>query len=125
MVELALWLKANNMRPRQVQDFIPTPMSLAATMYYSGIDPLTMNPVYTARGLREKKLQKALLMYWDPAQQPLAREALIQAGRRDLIGRAPHCLVPPGPSTDSPRSQTRRSRSRSPKWPSASRSRRS
>jgi radical SAM superfamily enzyme YgiQ (UPF0313 family) len=84
-------------RPRQVQDFIPTPMSLAATMYHTGTDPLTMKPVYTARGLREKKLQKALLLYWDPAQQPLTRAALVEAKRRDLIGRGPHCLVPPGP----------------------------
>ncbi|HET9450130.1 MAG TPA: YgiQ family radical SAM protein, partial [Aggregicoccus sp.] len=60
MVELALWLKKNGKRPRQVQDFIPTPMSMAACMYYSGIDPMRMEPVYTATGLREKRLQKAL-----------------------------------------------------------------
>jgi uncharacterized radical SAM protein YgiQ len=95
MVELALWLKQNGKRPRQVQDFIPTPMSMAACMYYSGIDPMKMEPVYTATGLREKRLQKALLLYWNPEQWPLAREALRQAGREDLIGRAPHCLVPP------------------------------
>ena len=53
MVELAMWLKRNGRRPRQVQDFIPTPMSLAATMYWTGVDPLTMKPVYTATGLRE------------------------------------------------------------------------
>ena len=51
-----------------------------------------MEPVYTPRGLREKKLQKSLLLYWDAKQQPLAREALLEAGRGDLIGRAPHCL---------------------------------
>ncbi len=95
MVDLALWLKQNGKRPRQVQDFIPTPMSVATAMYYSGYDPLKMEPVYTARGLREKKLQKALLLYWNPEQWPLAREALIQAGREDLIGRGPHALVPP------------------------------
>jgi uncharacterized radical SAM protein YgiQ len=95
MVELAQWLKHNGKRPRQVQDFIPTPMSMAACMYYSGIDPMKMEPVYTATGLREKRLQKALLLYWNPEQWPLAREALRQAGREDLIGRAPHCLVPP------------------------------
>src|SRR5262249_9633120 len=81
IIELALWLKRRGIRPRQVQDFIPTPMSLAATMYHTGIDPLTMQPVYTPRGLHDKKLQKALLLYWDPAQQPLAREALRKAGR--------------------------------------------
>src|SRR5688572_10455326 len=96
MVELALWLKKNGRRPRQVQDFIPTPMSLAATMYWTGLDPLTMTPVYTATGLKEKRLQKALLLYWDREQWPLAREALREAGREDLIGRGPHHLVPPG-----------------------------
>jgi uncharacterized radical SAM protein YgiQ len=96
MVELALWLKRNNRRPRQVQDFIPTPMSLAATMYWTGIDPLTMTPVYTARGLREKRMQKALLLYWKREEQPLAREALRAAGRADLIGYGADCLVPPG-----------------------------
>jgi uncharacterized radical SAM protein YgiQ len=94
MVELALWLKEHGKRPRQVQDFIPTPMSMAACMYWSGIDPLTMTPVYTATGLREKKLQKALLLYWNPEQWPLAREALREARREDLIGRGPKFLVP-------------------------------
>jgi uncharacterized radical SAM protein YgiQ len=100
MVDLALYLKARGIRPRQVQDFIPTPMSLAATMYYSGLDPLSKDsaaPCYTARGLREKKLQKALLLYWDPAQQELAREALVEAERADLIGSGPQHLVPPAP----------------------------
>jgi radical SAM superfamily enzyme YgiQ (UPF0313 family) len=95
MVELALWLKQNGKRPRQVQDFIPTPMSMATAMYYSGFDPVTLEPVYTARGLREKRLQKALLLYWNPEHWPLAREALELAGRADLIGRGPNALVPP------------------------------
>ena len=94
MIDLALYLKSKGIRPRQVQDFIPTPMSLAATMYYSGIDPLSGKPVYTAKGLREKKLQKALLLYWDEAQHELAREALVEAGRADLIGSGPKHLVP-------------------------------
>ncbi len=95
MIDLALYLKARNMRPRQVQDFIPTPMSMATAMYYTGLDPFTREPVYTAKDLREKKLQKALLLYWDPAQQPLARIALRKAGRADLIGHRTGCLVPP------------------------------
>jgi uncharacterized radical SAM protein YgiQ len=102
MVDLALWLKKNGRRPRQVQDFIPTPMAMATCMYHTGIDPLTMQPVYTATGLRAKKLQKALLLYWSPEQWPLAREALREAGRDDLIGPGPDALVPPeggGPST--------------------------
>jgi uncharacterized radical SAM protein YgiQ len=96
MVDLALWLKKNGRRPRQVQDFIPTPMAMATCMYYTGIDPLTMTPVYTATGLRAKKLQKALLLYWSPDQWPLAREALREAGRADLIGTGRDALVPPG-----------------------------
>jgi hypothetical protein len=64
-------------------------------MYWTGIDPLTMTPVYTATGLREKRLQKSLLLYWDKDQWPLAREALAEAGRQDLIGRGPQHLVPP------------------------------
>ncbi|MGQ0504023.1 MAG: YgiQ family radical SAM protein [Myxococcaceae bacterium] len=107
MVDLALWLKKNGRRPRQVQDFIPTPMSMAACMYHTGIDPLTMQPVYTAKGLREKRLQKALLLYWNPEQWPLAREALVNAGRRDLIGRGPAALVPPETSAERQRAVRR------------------
>jgi uncharacterized radical SAM protein YgiQ len=102
MVELAIYLKRNDMRPRQVQDFIPTPMSMAACMYYTGIDPFTREPVYTAKDLREKKLQKALLLYWDPTHHDEAREALIKAGRADLIGTKPHCLVPPASGKGAP-----------------------
>jgi len=94
-VELGLYLKARAMRPRQVQDFIPTPMAVATTMFWTGIDPLTMQPVYTATDLREKKMMKALLFYWDPTHWPLAREALRRAGRADLIGHGPRALVPP------------------------------
>jgi uncharacterized radical SAM protein YgiQ len=102
MVELALWLKKNGRRPRQVQDFIPTPMAMATCMYHTGIDPLTMQPVYTATGLRAKKLQKALLLYWSPEQWPLAREALREAGRADLIGDGPAALVPAETGARSP-----------------------
>src|SRR5262245_45272575 len=94
-IELALYLKRNNMRPRQVQDFIPTPMAVATTMFYTGLDPLTNEPVYTARDLREKRMMKALVFYWDPQHWPLARQALIEAGRRDLIGHGPNALIPP------------------------------
>jgi uncharacterized radical SAM protein YgiQ len=110
MVELALWLKQNGKRPRQVQDFIPTPMSMAACMYYSGLDPLKMEPVYTATGLREKRLQKALLLYWNPEHWPLAREALRQAGRAELIGRGPDCLVPPETPAERARANAERPR---------------
>jgi uncharacterized radical SAM protein YgiQ len=95
MVDLALYCKRNGLRPRQVQDFIPTPMSMATCMYFTGIDPLSRTPVYTAKDAYEKRMQKALLLYWDPAHHDLARDALHKAGRTDLIGTGPRCLVPP------------------------------
>jgi uncharacterized radical SAM protein YgiQ len=108
MVELAVYLKRSGLRPRQVQDFIPTPMSMAACMYHTGLDPFTRKPVYTAKDLREKRLQKALLLYWDPAHHDEAREALREAGRAELIGTRPHCLVPPATGKGSlPRSMLR------------------
>ncbi|WP_257453934.1 YgiQ family radical SAM protein [Archangium lipolyticum] len=112
MVELALWLKKNGKRPRQVQDFIPTPMAMATAMYYSGYDPLKMEPVYTAKGLREKRLQKALLLYWNPEHWPLAREALTLAGREDLIGRGPQALVPPETAAEASRRKQTEARER-------------
>ncbi len=95
MVDLALWLKDNGYRPRQVQDFIPTPMSIASAMYWTGVDPLTGETVPVARGLKEKRLQKALLLYWDPTWADDVREALTLAGRTDLIGHGPKALVAP------------------------------
>ncbi|MBE2253134.1 MAG: YgiQ family radical SAM protein [Myxococcus sp.] len=110
MVELALWLKKNGRRPRQVQDFIPTPMSMAAAMYFTGLDPMKMEPVYTARGLKEKRLQKALLLYWNPEHWEDAREALTQAGRTDLIGHGKDALVPPGSGAPSSLKENARGR---------------
>jgi uncharacterized radical SAM protein YgiQ len=110
MIAMAQYLKQKGYRPRQVQDFIPTPMSLAATMYHTGIDPLTMKPCYTAKGLKEKRLQKALLLYWNPAEHDLVREALALAGRTDLIGRRPECLVPPAGPGRRPRAPQRKAR---------------
>ncbi len=95
MIALALYLKKRGIRPRQVQDFIPTPMSMATAMYYTGEDPFTRKPVYTAVEMRDKRKQKSLLLYWDAEHHDLAREALIEAKRHDLIGSAAHCLVPP------------------------------
>lgn len=94
-ISLALYLKRNKMRPRQIQDFIPTPMSMATAMYYSGYDPYTLKPVYTAKTAREKRIMKALVLYWDETQWPLAREGLVEGKREDLIGRASNCLIPP------------------------------
>lgn len=95
MIELALYLKKRSLRPRQVQDFIPTPMSMATSMYLTGFDPFTQEPVYTAKDLREKRMQKALLQYWDVKQHDLAREALKKARRTDLIGSGTKHLIPP------------------------------
>jgi radical SAM superfamily enzyme YgiQ (UPF0313 family) len=98
VIELALYLKQRALQPLEVQDFVPTPMSLATAMYHTGRDPLSPDAsrlVYSARRLRDKKLQRALLMHWDHSQHELVREALLLAGRRDLIGHGPGCLVPP------------------------------
>lgn len=94
-IDLALTLKAKGVRPREVQDFIPTPMSVATAMYHTGLDPITGKAVSVTRDLREKRLLKALLYWWDPAQRTLCREALRRAGRPDLIGTGPRALVPP------------------------------
>ncbi len=93
-IELARYLKRQEMRPRQIQEFIPTPMSVATAMYHTGIDPLKNEPVAVVRDLRTRRLMKALLYWWDQRSWPLAREALRKAGRGDLIGTARHCLVP-------------------------------
>jgi uncharacterized radical SAM protein YgiQ len=97
MVELAEYLHRHRIQPEQVQDFYPAPMTLAAAMFHTGVDPLTMKPVYVPRSDREKSLQRALLLCHLPEFYRKAREALRDAGREDLIGRGPNCLVPPGP----------------------------
>ncbi len=94
-VELAVFLKKRNIRPEQVQDFYPTPGTVSTCMYYTGLDPYTMKEVYVATSPHEKMLQRSLLQYYDPAKAPLVREALIKAGRRDLIGYSDKCLVRP------------------------------
>jgi uncharacterized radical SAM protein YgiQ len=86
MIDLALFLKRNGYRPDQVQDFIPAPFDIATCMYYTGIDPFTKKEVHIARNLRDRKLQRALLQFFKPENYFAVREALIQAGRTDLIG---------------------------------------
>ncbi|GHT55200.1 YgiQ family radical SAM protein [Spirochaetia bacterium] len=86
-VELALYMKKSGFVPDQVQDFYPTPGTLATVMYRTGLDPRTMEPIYAARGEREKKLQRALLQFNHPENRRLVAEALREAGREDLIGR--------------------------------------
>ncbi len=94
MIELAVYLKKNGYRPRQVQDFIPAPMDLATCMYYTGLDPETLERVESARTPSERGLQRALLQYWEPANHATVKRALERAGRRDLIGDGPGCLIP-------------------------------
>jgi uncharacterized radical SAM protein YgiQ len=92
-VELAEYLRDRRLHPEQVQDFYPTPGTLSTCMYHSGVDPRNGEPVYSARGLHEKVLQRALVQYRLPRNHSLVREALRQAGRADLIGSSPKCLV--------------------------------
>jgi len=92
-IELAEYLRDTGFVPDQVQDFYPTPGTLATAMYRSGLDPLTMEPVYVARGAKERSYQRALLQYSKPENRKLVIEALRLAGRTDLIGRGPKCLV--------------------------------
>ena len=92
---LAEYLNKNKLNPKQVQDFYPTPGTVSTCMYYTGLDPLTMKPVYVATDPHEKAMQRALIQYREPRNYGLVREALKKAGRFDLIGNGPECLVPP------------------------------
>ena len=94
-IELALCLKRDHYAPEQVQDYYPTPGTASTVMYYTGINPLDMKPVYVATDYHEKQLQRALLQYNRPQNAPLVREALRRAGREDLIGFGENCLVKP------------------------------
>ncbi len=97
MIDLAVFLKRNGYRPDQVQDFIPSPMDIAACMFHTGIDPFTKKPVYVARHLRDRKLQRALLQFFKPENYFEVRKALESAGRQDLIGSGCDCLIPDNP----------------------------
>jgi uncharacterized radical SAM protein YgiQ len=97
MIDLAVFLKRNGYRPDQVQDFIPAPFDIATCMYYTGIDPFTKEEVYVAKGLRDRKMQRALMQFFKPENWFTVREALIQAGRQDLIGNGCDCLIPAHP----------------------------
>jgi len=101
MMNLALWLKRNGFRADQVQTFLPSPMSLATAMYHSGRNPLkpirrnSGEEVFSAKGMKQRRLHKAFLRYHDPENWPILREALKAMGRSDLIGPGAHQLVPP------------------------------
>jgi uncharacterized radical SAM protein YgiQ len=97
MIDLAVFLKRNGYRPDQVQDFIPAPFDIATAMYYTGIDPFTKKRVHVARNMRDRKMQRALMQFFKPANYFTVREALLQAGRADLIGSGCDCLIPAQP----------------------------
>ena len=94
-VALAVYLKENRIRPEQVQDFYPTPGTASTTMFYTGLDPWTMEKVFVPTDPTEKRLQRALLQYYKPENRRLCIEALIRAGREDLIGNGPGKLIQP------------------------------
>ena len=92
MIELAEYIRDNNLYTEQVQDFTPTPMTASTCMYYTGIDPFTMKEVHVAKG-REKMIQRALLQYREERNYGFVVEGLKIAGREDLIGSERKCLI--------------------------------
>ena len=90
--------------PEQVQDFYPTPSTLSTVMYYTGLDPRTMDKVYVPTDPHEKAMQRALIQYRDPKNYYLVREALLAAHREDLIGSGPKCLIRAVPPRTKPSS---------------------
>lgn len=94
-VELAEYCRDLGYMPEQVQDFYPTPSTMSTAMYFTGVDPRTMQPVYVPKKPHEKALQRALIQYRDPKNRALVLEALRRTGRMDLVGYGPTCLVRP------------------------------
>jgi uncharacterized radical SAM protein YgiQ len=97
MIDLAVYLKRNGYKPDQVQDFIPAPFDVATCMYHTGLDPFTKKPVQVAKNMRDRKMQRALMQFFKAANYFEVREALLQAGRSDLIGNGCDCLIPAQP----------------------------
>jgi uncharacterized radical SAM protein YgiQ len=104
-IELSLCLKKEGLRPEQVQDFYPTPGTVSTCMFYTGLDPYTMESVYVPRTPQEKAQQRALLQYFRPENRKLVLDALRKAGRTDLIGTGKHCLAAPLPASPAVRSR--------------------
>ena len=94
-IELAEYLRDIHHQPEQVQDFYPTPGTLSTTIYYTGLDPRDMTPVYVPKDPKEKAMQRALIQYKNPKNYDLVYEALIKANRKDLIGFGKKCLIKP------------------------------
>ena len=122
-IELAEYIREMGYNPEQVQDFYPTPSTLSTVMYYTGLDPRTMERVYVPTDPHEKAMQRALIQYRNPKNYYLVREALIKAHREDLIGSGPKCLiraVPPKagkPSAPPPKAPTKASAKKIPAKP--------
>jgi len=115
MIELALFLKRNGHRPRQVQDFIPAPMDIATCMYHAGIDPETMEPVRVATRPSDRALQRALLQFFLPENYFAVKRALKRAGREDLIGDGAECLIPANPTPEARAARGARASGKSPR----------
>lgn len=96
-IELAEYVRDLGYMPEQVQDYYPTPGTISTCMYYTGLDPRTMESVYVPRTAKEKKMQRALIQYRNPENYAIVKQALLQAGREDLIGYGEKCLIPPRP----------------------------
>lgn len=94
-IELAEFLRDTHYQPEQVQDFYPTPGTLSTAMYYTGLNPLDMKPVYIPKDRHEKAMQRALLQFSNPKNYDLVHEALVKANREDLIGYGKNCLIKP------------------------------
>ena len=111
MIDLALFLKRNGYKPDQVQDFIPSPFDIAACMYHTGLDPMTKQPVKVAKGMRNRRTQRALLQFFKPENYFEVRQALEHAGRQELIGSGCDCLIsdrPPREALDKKRGEANR-----------------
>jgi uncharacterized radical SAM protein YgiQ len=102
-VELAQYLKKTGHRPQQVQDFYPTPGTVSTCMYYTGLDPRTMQPVFVPKDPKEKAMQRALMQYFLPSNFSTVRKALALCHREDLIGTGRNALVPPERTDDAPK----------------------
>ncbi|MDU7455611.1 YgiQ family radical SAM protein [Clostridium saudiense] len=92
-IELAEYLRDIKYQPEQVQDFYPTPGTLSTAIFYTGLDPITLKPVYVPKTKEEKAMQRALLQFSNPKNYNLVYDALMKAGREDLIGNGPKCLI--------------------------------
>lgn len=96
-IALAEYIRDLGYMPEQVQDYYPTPGTISTCMYYTGLDPRTMEKVYVPKSAGEKKMQRALIQYRNPENYALVKKALLEAGREDLIGYGENCLIPPRP----------------------------